>query len=568
MNNNQIYDQGNKIKKRSVVLPVVLLAVGALASLAVVLILLMWGAGGYSSEVKEQLALAERYLDELDYEKAVAAYKAAIELDPKCEEAYAGLAEAAGKLADEYMEKGEEEKAQELLEETAEILGDGYLETGEESIYEKSEEFREKIAEIVVKKDEEPEQDEDGGKDVTGDEDEAGGNGDGPGDSDKSGGDSYADIYAKYLEFLEGHKEECTIYSQLYEDDHLRPAISFCDVAGDEAPEMLYLSCEWTEWGYYSKIHIAEVRGGLMTELAEFDGHIDGVGHGGGHYLFFLVNDEKAIYGLSQDYYYMCYVRISENGSGKMEMKELFSQSRDFGTPQFSYYDHSKSASISKDAFLEKRKALSDRETEIIYDCGHCSWSEYDGDSVEEFRTGHKNIGMTYDEAVAWLKKKCGAGNAEPAQDAQGPLAEVEFEWDISTVTIFDVQYGDGFPSADECDLHVISEVPASFTQKAVNGGYEYRDAAGKLILEEKTEQTGNKKKYSCKLYSFEYDLDIIAEPVSLVPGLPGYPLGAVIRYDDGRKVELTAEDMQRRGQTGFWYFGICSVSGGQLDVY
>ncbi|MCR4643755.1 MAG: DUF2225 domain-containing protein [Lachnospiraceae bacterium] len=334
MNNNQIYDQGNKIKKRSVVLPVVLLAVGALASLAVVLILLLWGSGGYSSEVKEQLALAERYLDELDYEKAVAAYKAAIELDPKCEEAYAGLAEAAGKLADSYIDKGEEEKAEELLEETLDILVDGYRKTGEETIKEKRTQIREMSAKLVAKKDEKPEADDDGSKESS-------------------------------------------------EDD-----------------------------------------------------------------------------------------------------------------------------------------------------------------------------------------EAAGADREDTAPEAEGPLAEVEFEWDISTVTIFDEQYGDEFPYADECDLHVISEVPVSFTQKAVNGGYEYRDAAGKLILEEKTEQTGNKKKYSCKLYSFEYDLDIIAEPVSLVPGLPGYPLGAVIRYDDGRTVELTDEDMQRRGQTGFWYFGICSVSGGQLDVY
>ena len=257
MNNNQIYDQGNKIKKRSVVLPVVLLAVGALASLSIVLILLLWGAGGYSSEVKEQLALAERYLDELDYEKAVAAYKAAIELAPTCEEAYAGLAEAAGKLADEYMEKGEEEKAQELLEETAERLGDGDLETGEERIDEERIRIQKKSGRIVVKKDDEPEQDD---------------GGDGPGDDDEAGG----------------------------------------------------------------------------------------------------------------------------------------------------------------------------------------------------------------------------ADGKDPAPEAEGPLAEVEFEWDISTVTIFDMQYGDEFPYADECDLHVISEVPVSFTQKAVNGGYEYRDAAGKLILEEKTEQTGN----------------------------------------------------------------------------
>ena len=39
------------------------------------------------------MSLAERYLDELDYEKAIAAYKAAIEIDPNNPEAYKALAE-------------------------------------------------------------------------------------------------------------------------------------------------------------------------------------------------------------------------------------------------------------------------------------------------------------------------------------------------------------------------------------------------------------------------------------------------------------------------------------------
>jgi len=33
-------------------------------------------------EIREQMALAERYLDDLDYEKAVAAYQAVLEIDP------------------------------------------------------------------------------------------------------------------------------------------------------------------------------------------------------------------------------------------------------------------------------------------------------------------------------------------------------------------------------------------------------------------------------------------------------------------------------------------------------
>lgn len=59
----------------------------------------------------EQLALAKKYFLEDDYEQAITAYQAAIELDAKCEEAYIGL-------ADVYIELGEYELAAEVLEDT------------------------------------------------------------------------------------------------------------------------------------------------------------------------------------------------------------------------------------------------------------------------------------------------------------------------------------------------------------------------------------------------------------------------------------------------------------------
>ena len=41
-----------------------------------------------------QLALAEKYMSELNYEAAILAYKAAIEIDPKCEDAYIEIGRA------------------------------------------------------------------------------------------------------------------------------------------------------------------------------------------------------------------------------------------------------------------------------------------------------------------------------------------------------------------------------------------------------------------------------------------------------------------------------------------
>ena len=44
-----------------------------------------------SNRRDRQLALAEKYMYELNYEAAILAYKAAIEIDPKCEDAYIEL---------------------------------------------------------------------------------------------------------------------------------------------------------------------------------------------------------------------------------------------------------------------------------------------------------------------------------------------------------------------------------------------------------------------------------------------------------------------------------------------
>lgn len=100
---------------------------GAVAVLCVLLVAVLVVSGGNSGRrLQEQLRLGEKYLTELDYEQAIAAYRAAIEIDPKCEEAYLGL-------ADVYVAKGEPEQA-------AVVLQTGYEETGSRTLQNKLEE--------------------------------------------------------------------------------------------------------------------------------------------------------------------------------------------------------------------------------------------------------------------------------------------------------------------------------------------------------------------------------------------------------------------------------------------
>ncbi|MCR5598405.1 MAG: tetratricopeptide repeat protein [Lachnospiraceae bacterium] len=83
------------VSKKKNLLPFLIGGIAAVVVLAV-LIFAVSAVAVYNSPEKKydrQLSLAERYLDDLDYEKAIAAYKAAIEIDPNNPEAYKALAE-------------------------------------------------------------------------------------------------------------------------------------------------------------------------------------------------------------------------------------------------------------------------------------------------------------------------------------------------------------------------------------------------------------------------------------------------------------------------------------------
>ena len=89
---------------------VVAIAVGVIGALA-------FSGGGGTDRFQEQLELGQRYLEEMDYEQAVVAFTAAIEIDPRNADAYLGLADA-------YAGMGDLDAAIAALEEGYELTGD------------------------------------------------------------------------------------------------------------------------------------------------------------------------------------------------------------------------------------------------------------------------------------------------------------------------------------------------------------------------------------------------------------------------------------------------------------
>ena len=80
-------------------------------------ILLLCGCGESPKTWQEEYDLGVRYLSEGNYEEAILAFEAAIEIDPKRAEAYLGL-------ADVYVAQGDLDAAREVLDRAVEAVGE------------------------------------------------------------------------------------------------------------------------------------------------------------------------------------------------------------------------------------------------------------------------------------------------------------------------------------------------------------------------------------------------------------------------------------------------------------
>lgn len=90
-------------KKKKWLLPVIIAAILIIAAIIIAIIYNL-----PANRRDRQLALAEKYMSELNYEAAILAYKAAIEIDPKCEDAYI-------ELVNLYIVMGNYDKAEEVV---------------------------------------------------------------------------------------------------------------------------------------------------------------------------------------------------------------------------------------------------------------------------------------------------------------------------------------------------------------------------------------------------------------------------------------------------------------------
>lgn len=132
----------NRKNSKGLIIVIIALIVAVLGLAAVVIFV---GMGG--NKLEKKLELAQQYLDDEDYEMAVAAFLEALEIDPNCVEAYRGAAKAYEGL--------------EEFEEAMEILEEGYDKTSDSGIKKQLKKLEQKLEEAEEKAEEGPKTPED-----------------------------------------------------------------------------------------------------------------------------------------------------------------------------------------------------------------------------------------------------------------------------------------------------------------------------------------------------------------------------------------------------------------------
>lgn len=127
----KIKTKGRKLKW------IVLIVVTVIILGTAVVLWMVSSKGGSAKKVEKQLSLGAKFLSEMNYEQAVAAYERAIKIDPKCAKAYIGLADAYAQLSDF---------------ENAEMM----LQKGVQAVKDKNDKelLEDKLAEVLIKKEE------------------------------------------------------------------------------------------------------------------------------------------------------------------------------------------------------------------------------------------------------------------------------------------------------------------------------------------------------------------------------------------------------------------------------
>ena len=363
-------------KKKKWLIPVIIGAIVALivAIFAAVIIVAVVSVTAPKMRLKKQLDVGEKYLTDMDYDNAILAYRTAIEMNPKAEEGYLGLAGVYDTMAGNSESQDDPEQALEYLEKAVDVLREGEDKTGSGNIRQERERLENRKEELEVSVREQV-------------------------------------FYKECYDYLIAYKQELNFsYTQFGIDREPAKNISFCDLDGDKIPEMVYAKQSvFYGNGYnyeYYTLHFAALRDGKLTDIIEPMGFGEPAA-GSSHYYLFKKDTEAGLYGICEygdEWWTKEFLEFDPSADGSSLERKIIYKWESEPNYEGDYRDiitcWKGESQISEGEYNDATQGLIQSSNLIVFRSDMYTSDYYTND---EIFAGKTDISMTCEEAIAFL---------------------------------------------------------------------------------------------------------------------------------------------------------------------
>lgn len=136
--------KSTKKSSRTLIIIIIAAVIAVIAAVTTIMIL-----NSDSQKIKRYMSAADKYMDEEEYDQAIAMFKSVLEIDSKNVEAYLGIADAYQELAEEAVKKDKLEKAEKYYNKAIDILEKGYKKTDDEDIADRIDDLKEEMRRLM-----------------------------------------------------------------------------------------------------------------------------------------------------------------------------------------------------------------------------------------------------------------------------------------------------------------------------------------------------------------------------------------------------------------------------------
>ncbi len=246
--------------------------------------------------------------------------------------------------------------------------------------------------------------------------------------------ESYVDAYRGYLEVLENHKSDIEAYDWQLGDDESRPVV-FADIAGDETPEMIVVCCNPTlSTTVSSFLNIFQYKDNSVKQVYSMDNsktdgffQLDYNGPGGLN-IFVLFqeknNKELCLHRAQIDGSFSEDIYSFVESEGRLSARKKASYSKPFAVDTQPKVEID-SAAVTDDMFFSKLDEIN-KNTSTVLMRSNADTAIERAKYIKDMMESHENQALTYDEAVAYLKKQMGESsgtNDNSSEEAYSVIA-------------------------------------------------------------------------------------------------------------------------------------------------